>query len=670
MAHSSCVGSLLMDLSATNATTAAAGTFGATRICRGGSASCAERATAAFSRSSNLRSNIHLSSLALPRSTVRSRRPAAAKSVPRAEWITDDSNSKEETTTSSSSSTSSSQQSPSGRPFVIPSLPASDPTAFSIVREPRSIDGAVPRCAEVRHSMSLPESTAHPSLFDVPGPSPSVGARNSEAVREELERLIRATSAAESARIQEQQQEQEQRQGWNPFSGVVKKVEDAIPAHVRGLVLLNVLTFLYGSNITVVKEAASVLDPFTFSATRFAIAAAAFAPFLASALRTPHVRRAGLELGVWASLAYVTQAVGLLTTDAGRASFIGTFTVIEVPILAGLFGAKIPPVTWVAGLAAICGVGLLESSGADSSFMGDLWTIVSALVFGVHILRSEHHAKHVTTAEALPLISLQLAVTAVLSTLWVSVGSSSGLLAGCGWESLIAGDWRELAAWPWVEMVYTGVLSTALCLWIEVVALKDVSAPEAAMVYTLEPLWGAAFAWVLLGERWGPAGWVGAGLILGGSVSMQMFGQVEEEHEHHATTPAIAATSPAAKPLLAPADKTYPSPASPALSALGVAAAVALVMTATTTGLPVADMGSSTNSVLTWVRGLGRWGGSEMEMVMEGEREVEMTTAAAVAALGGEELASLASLIKVYALVRQDEEAAEEEEGEMETVAI
>ncbi|CAI5465078.1 unnamed protein product [Closterium sp. Yama58-4] len=603
MAHSCCVESLLMDLSATSAATAA-GTFGATRARRGGSASSTERATAAFSCSSNLRSSFHLSSLASPRSTVRCRRPAAVKSVPRAEWFTDDSNSKEATSSSSSSSSSNSssqpsQQSPSSRPFIIPSLPASDLTAFSAVRESQSNDCAVPRCADDR---------------------------------------------------------------------LVKKVEDAIPAHVRGLILLNVLTFLYGSNITVVKEAASVLDPFTFSATRFAIAAAAFAPFLASALRTPHVRRAGLELGVWASLAYVTQAVGLLTTDAGRASFIGTFTVIEVPILAGLFGAKIPPITWVAGLAAICGVGLLESSAGDSSFMGDLWTIVSALVFGVHILRSEHHAKHVTTTEALPLISLQLAVTAVLSTLWVSVGSSSGLLPGCGWESLIAGDWSELAAWPWVEMVYTGVLSTALCLWIEVVALKDVSAPEAAMVYTLEPLWGAAFAWVLLGERWGPAGWVGAGLILGGSVSMQMFGQVEEEHEHHAIG------APAVTSATALTDKTtYVSPTSPALSALGVAAAVALVMTATTAGLPAADMGSSassSSSVLTWVRGLGRWGGSEMEMVMEGEREVEMTTAVAMAALGGEELASLASLIKVYALVRQDEEAMEEEEGEMETVAI
>jgi hypothetical protein len=50
---------------------------------------------------------------------------------------------------------------------------------------------------------------------------------------------------------------------------------------------------------------------------------------------------------------------------------------------------------------------------------------------------------------------------------------------------------------------------------LQVVSLHDVSATEAALVYTIEPLWGAGFAWLLLGERWGPLGWVGAALILG-----------------------------------------------------------------------------------------------------------------------------------------------------------
>jgi EamA-like transporter family len=56
----------------------------------------------------------------------------------------------------------------------------------------------------------------------------------------------------------------------------------------------------------------------------------------------------------------------------------------------------------------------------------------------------------------------------------------------------------------------------------QVIALKDVPSTEAAIIYTLEPVLGAAFAYMLLGERWGPAGWVGAGLIVSSSLAAQV----------------------------------------------------------------------------------------------------------------------------------------------------
>ena len=45
--------------------------------------------------------------------------------------------------------------------------------------------------------------------------------------------------------------------------------------------------------------------------------------------------------------------------------------------------------------------------------------------------------------------------------------------------------------------------------------MRDVSATETAIIYGLEPVWGAGFAWFLLGERWGMTGWIGAALVLG-----------------------------------------------------------------------------------------------------------------------------------------------------------
>lgn len=310
------------------------------------------------------------------------------------------------------------------------------------------------------------------------------------------------------------------------------RIQGSVSSRVRGLLLLNVLTLLYGSNISVVKEAEELLDPATFSTGRFAFAALLFIPFIPAAFKSSITRKAGLELGIWAAFAYLAQAYGVVTTDAGRASFISSFTVIEIPILAGLFGAKIPKVTWVAAAAAIFGVNLLETTGGHPSLEGDFWTIMSAFLFGVHMLRSEHHSKHLAHDAALPLIGMQLLTITTLYTFWtLYVKAQSGDLASM--VSYFNGDWPSALSAaksvPWLAMIYTGLISTAFCLWIEVVALRDVSATEAAMVYTLEPLYGAGFAWTLLGERWGLKGWIGAALILSGSLASQIFGNETEE---------------------------------------------------------------------------------------------------------------------------------------------
>ncbi len=81
---------------------------------------------------------------------------------------------------------------------------------------------------------------------------------------------------------------------------------------------------------------------------------------------------------------YLAQSVGLLTTDASRASFLSTFTVLVVPFLAGISGRGVSPVTWASCLAAMTGVGLLEQSGAAPG-VGDVWSLVSAVFFGVQV---------------------------------------------------------------------------------------------------------------------------------------------------------------------------------------------------------------------------------------------------------------------------------------------
>lgn len=128
-------------------------------------------------------------------------------------------------------------------------------------------------------------------------------------------------------------------------------------------------------------------------------------PHLQAAASDSRIQRAGVEIGLWTAAGYITQSLGLLTTDASRASFLSTFTVLVVPFLAGMSGKGVSPVTWASCLAALVGVGLLEQNGAAPG-IGDVWSMLSAVAFGVQIFRTEHWARILGNGSNLPLMSV------------------------------------------------------------------------------------------------------------------------------------------------------------------------------------------------------------------------------------------------------------------------
>ncbi|KAK4430313.1 hypothetical protein Salat_1332000 [Sesamum alatum] len=294
---------------------------------------------------------------------------------------------------------------------------------------------------------------------------------------------------------------------------------------VRSLLLLNAITIIYASNIPVVKEVEAIIDPEAFTVVRFAVAAIPFIPFIIQAKDDVHTRKAGIELGFWVSLGYILQALGLLTSDAGRASFITMFTVIVVPLIDGMLGSAIPARTWFGALMSIVGVAMLESSGSPPC-IGDLLNFLSAVSFGIHMLRTEHISRSTKTENFLALLGYEVCVVAFLSAVWYSV---EGLFSGGIQDSNpFSWTWATvldcISTFPWIPALYTGIFSTGLCLGVEMTAMRDVSATETAIIYGLEPVWGAGFAWFLLGERWGVRGWIGAALVLGGSLTVQIMG--------------------------------------------------------------------------------------------------------------------------------------------------
>lgn len=300
-----------------------------------------------------------------------------------------------------------------------------------------------------------------------------------------------------------------------------------LSTRTKGLIMLNVLVLLVSTNWVVVKEAGMETDPFGFAFLRFFVAAVAFSPFLKTATKDWRVLVGGAELGLYTAAGYMLQSMGLLTTDASRASFLSTFTVLVVPFLVGLTpGRTVKPITWAAAVAALVGVSLLEQAGAAPS-LGDLWSFLSAVAFGFQVFRTEVWARRLGSAASLPLMSVVLATTMVLSGL-ACVANNPAAVASVlehpvATEHLLTGG-----GLPWLSVLYTGLVTTDLALLMELFALHDVPSTDAAIIYSLEPLLGASFAYVLLGERWGAAGWAGAFLIVASSLVTQLAGKGDD----------------------------------------------------------------------------------------------------------------------------------------------
>lgn len=310
----------------------------------------------------------------------------------------------------------------------------------------------------------------------------------------------------------------------------LKSAFNSIPPRVRGLLTCNALVLLVATNWVVVKEAGEAFDPFLFASMRFGVAALALSPFLLKALKRPDTLSAGLELGVLTAVGYLAQSQGLITTDASRASFLSTFTVIVVPLLAGINGHGVKKSTWVAAMMSLFGVFLLEQSGAPPC-MGDVWSIVSAVAFGFQIFRTEHWTRELGQNQGFMLMSVVLATTAILAAAAAAFSHMDAMMHAFQdpWifnslHVLSKDDVLNLISSKiFLEIIYTSLLTTDVVLIMELMALQDISSTEAAIIYTLEPVLGAAFAFAVFGERWSASGWIGAGMIVAACLGMQLL---------------------------------------------------------------------------------------------------------------------------------------------------
>jgi len=287
---------------------------------------------------------------------------------------------------------------------------------------------------------------------------------------------------------------------------------------------------LYGTNFSLVKILGDTMPEGISLTIRFALAAVVTLPWLFEGemfdATSGEINRdllmatwLGFEIGLWNSIGYVAQAVGLETTDAGKSAFICSLAVVVVPLLDFVTGSKrIETRQWIGVILSVIGVAFLELTGggganavqSSSTGMlstGEMLSLVQPFAFGIGFWKVEK-ALHQYPAEARRLTAAQLLAVFCASLCY-------------GWSAI---DTSSLNSFPWSEwmtspvilfsLFWTGVITTALTIYMENKAMETLSAAEATVIFATEPLWGTAFAAVVMSEQFGVNSAIGAAFIM------------------------------------------------------------------------------------------------------------------------------------------------------------
>lgn len=260
---------------------------------------------------------------------------------------------------------------------------------------------------------------------------------------------------------------------------------------------------IWGAGFIAQSTAMETLGPIWFIGLRFAVATLVALPFaLAEKKRAvAPVRRAErlgfLFTGLALFLAAASQQIGLLTTSVTNSGFLTGLYVVFTPILTVFVLRKRPHwIIWPAAAMSAAGIFLLSGGALSALTVGDLLTILCALLWSIQMISVGVFAGR--SGRPLALSAVQFAVCAVLGCAVAAVVEPISLSAVKG-------------ALP--EILYAGFFSSGLAFICQNVAQRYTTAPQAAIFLSSEALFAALFGVLLLGESISPAGYAGCAII-------------------------------------------------------------------------------------------------------------------------------------------------------------
>ncbi|HDR05165.1 MAG TPA: DMT family transporter [Candidatus Marinimicrobia bacterium] len=273
---------------------------------------------------------------------------------------------------------------------------------------------------------------------------------------------------------------------------------------LKSRILLLMATFFWGLTFIYVKEGTAITGVWSFLAWRFIIAAMLLLIIFLRRFRNLSQKTLikGFFMGLLLAASYLFQTIGLQTSTVAKAAFITGLFVVFIPFFTALTSDHKPTKRqYLAAFISFFGLAVMAFEGYEHISAGDLWVLACAVSFAIYVVWVSYETpKH----DSIQITTIQLFTVGIVSAIGIIPAGNMAI---------------PLSLPAWEAILFCAVFATTFSYTIENHYQKFISETEAGIIYSLEPVFAAGGAWILLSEMPALKVWIGAALILAGMLS-------------------------------------------------------------------------------------------------------------------------------------------------------
>lgn len=248
---------------------------------------------------------------------------------------------------------------------------------------------------------------------------------------------------------------------------------------------LLLVAIIWGSGFVVTKNALDHVTPYYLMFYRFTIATIVLSLIFLKNIKKASTKdiKAGVIVGLFLFAGFATQTVGLQYTEVGKQAFITATNVVMVPFIYWGISKKRPDKFDIAA-AFLClvGIGILSLNSDLTMGYGDFLTFICAIMFAFHISSTGYFAKE---SDPYVISIVQLGTAAILSLIFAL---------------FFEGTETNIQTQTIVPILYLALFSTMLAFLIQTVAQRYTNSTHAAIILSLEAVFGSTFAIIFIKE--------------------------------------------------------------------------------------------------------------------------------------------------------------------------